>query len=105
MNVNIVTILTTLSDRRDRAANAGTKMIPWACPIPSFGDLWRSRVATLGFNPSNREFVDEAGNELQGGSRRFPTLKSLSLGSWSEVSLIALKLTRGGWGCLRSTPT
>jgi len=92
MNVNTVTILATLIDRLDRAANAGTEMIPWACPVPSFGDLWRSRVATLGLNPSNREFADEAGNELQGGSRRFPTLKSLGLGSWSEVDTRHLRL-------------
>jgi hypothetical protein len=64
---------------------SGTNVISWGCPVPSFGDLSRSCVATLGINPSNREFVDEKGNELQGTFRRFHTLNSLGLRSWSEV--------------------
>ena len=40
-------------------SNVDSNVIPWACPIPSFGDFTRARVATLGLNPSNREFVDE----------------------------------------------
>ena len=53
--------------------------------VPSFGDLSSSKVATLGLNPSNREFVDESGVELEGALRRFHTLTSLGLRSWSEV--------------------
>ena len=60
-------------------------MIRWGCPVPAFGDLSNARIATLGLNPSNREFVDDSGNELQGSSRRFHTLKSLGLKSWSDV--------------------
>ena len=56
-------------------------VIPWSSPVISFGDLSRARVATLGLNPSNREFVDDAGIELDGPSRRFPTLRSLKLDS------------------------
>ena len=56
-----------------------TDMIPWSCPVPAFGDLLNSFVATLGLNPSNREFVDEEGNELEGAARRLHTLRSLSL--------------------------
>jgi len=90
--MNTTGILAILLDRLDRAASADTKVIPWACPVPSFGDLSRSGVATLGLNPSNREFVDLFGNELQGVSRRFPTLKSLGLGSWSEADARHLRL-------------
>jgi hypothetical protein len=79
------TTLTTLIDRLDSAAVSETNVIRWGCPVPSFGDLGSSRVATLGLNPSNREFVDELGNELDGVARRFPTLRSLGLRSWSEV--------------------
>lgn len=32
--------------------------IPWASPVVSFGNPAISRVATLGLNPSNLEFVD-----------------------------------------------
>jgi hypothetical protein len=53
-------------------SNMDSNVIPWACPIPSFGDLTRARVATLGLNPSNREFVDERGNELDGPSGSCP---------------------------------
>ena len=44
-----------------------------------------SKVATLGLNPSNREFVDRLGNELVGPARRFHTLSSLGLSRWSEA--------------------
>jgi hypothetical protein len=79
------TTLTTLLDRLDSSVVSGTNVIRWGCPVPSFGDLSNSRVATLGLNPSNREFVDELGEELQGAFRRFPTLTSLGLDSWSDV--------------------
>ena len=84
--------LTTLIDRLDSPAVSGTDVIRWGCPVPSFGDLSSSRVATLGLNPSNREFVDELGDELQGTFRRFHTLKSLGLGSWAEVDARHLRL-------------
>src|SRR5512140_3439039 len=77
--------LTTLIDRLDSPAVSGTNVIRWGCPVPSFGDLSNSKVATLGLNPSNREFMDESGNELEWTSRRFHTLHSLGLASWSDV--------------------
>lgn len=61
------------------------KVIGWSSPVPSFGDISRSTVATLGLNPSNREFVDQYGKELDGELRRFPTLGSLGLQRWSEA--------------------
>lgn len=69
-----------------------SNVIPWSCPIPAFGDLASSRVATLGLNPSNREFVDEAGNELDGSRRRFHTLKSLGLTRWADADEHHLEL-------------
>ena len=44
----------------------GTGIIEWSCPIPVFGNIERSRVATLGINPSCREFLDKSGMELRG---------------------------------------
>jgi hypothetical protein len=84
--------LTTLIDRLDSSALSTTNVIRWSCPVPSFGDLSRSRVATLGLNPSNREFVDELGKELEGASRRFHTLGSLRLKSWADVDSRHLQL-------------
>jgi len=77
--------LKTLIDRLDTSDIGGTTVIRSACPIPSFGDLSSCRVATLGINPSNQEFVDRSGKELQGKLRRFHTLKSLGVSSWAEV--------------------
>lgn len=62
----------------------------WTCPVPYFGSLRRSTIATLGINPSNLEFVDQAGAELDGESRRFPTLGSLGLRSWADASSLDL---------------
>jgi hypothetical protein len=53
--------------------------------VPSFGDVSKSIIATLGVNPSNREFMDESGRELDGPSRRLHTLTSLGLRKWSDV--------------------
>jgi hypothetical protein len=64
-----------------RAAN----VLSWSCPVPVFGNLEKSSVATVGINPSNLEFADAAGNELNGSDRRFPTLKSLRLSSWASI--------------------
>jgi hypothetical protein len=62
-----------------------TGVIPWSSPVPSFGDPSRAIVATLGLNPSNREFVDGGGAELAGEERRFHTLSSLGLKRWSDA--------------------
>lgn len=79
------TTLVTLIDRLDNYRISDTNVIRWSCPVPAFGDLSSARVASLGLNPSNREFVDESGNELQGSLRRFHTLNSLGLKCWSDV--------------------
>jgi hypothetical protein len=77
--------LATLIDRLDSPAVSATDVIRWGCPVPSFGDLATSTVATLGLNPSNREFVDDRGDELQGSLRRFQTLHSLGISSWEDA--------------------
>jgi len=75
----------TLLCRLDRAVALGTDVIEWGCPVPSFGDLSSAQVATVGLNPSNREFVDHLGQELAGEFRRFHTLASLGLSSWLDA--------------------
>jgi hypothetical protein len=60
-------------------------VISWGAPIPSFGKLTTAKVATVGLNPSNREFVDVKGHELEGTNRRFHTLKSLGLDTWDSI--------------------
>lgn len=79
------TMLATLIDRLDNRALSRAAVIRWGSPIPCFGNMSTASTATLGLNPSNREFLDHAGNELEGASRRFHTLRSLRLESWAEV--------------------
>jgi hypothetical protein len=82
----VFSILTALVDRLDSSAISGADVIPWGCPVLSFGDAAKSRVATLGLNPSNREFMDVDGQELEGEERRFPTLRSLRIPRWTEAN-------------------
>lgn len=77
--------LATLVDRLIGPDLKDTDVIKWGCPVPAFGDLSKSKIATLGLNPSNKEFVDNSGNELDGSNRRFHTLKSLEIDCWSET--------------------
>ena len=87
--------LTTLVDRLEDPLVPIAGIVPWWSPVPSFGDLSNSQIATVGLNPSNREFVDVNGNELQGSFRRFYTLQSLGLTSWSDVDARHLRLILG----------
>ena len=68
---------------REKVRHAG--VLPWGSPILAFGDLSTARVATVGVNPSDREFVDRSRQELKGRRRRFHTLHSLGLDSWTEA--------------------
>ena len=59
------------------------EVVPGSTPVVAFGDPFVATVATLGINPSLREFLN-GGQFLDGPSRRLATLRSLgaeSLGS------------------------
>ena len=86
------TILTSLIDRLESGSVTDTAAISWASPVPSFGDPSTSHVASVGLNPSNREFVDQFGRELRGNLCRFHTLYSLGLESWTQVDTRHLQL-------------
>jgi hypothetical protein len=81
----MVESLSTLVQRMDALALQPLDVIPWSSPVLALGDLSTSLVATLGLNPSNREFVDKSGLELDGPARRLHTLRSLGLARWSEA--------------------
>jgi hypothetical protein len=78
--------LTTLLESLGSGALSTSSVITWGSPIPAFGDPRRARVATLGLNPSDREFVDGVGDELDGEERRFHTLRSLGIERWSDAT-------------------
>lgn len=52
------------------------EIVAGSTPVVSFGDPLRARVASLGINPSSREFVD-TGVLLTGELRRLETMESL----------------------------
>ena len=79
--------LAALVDRLDSTESQTARCIPWSSPVPVFGDWNLADVATLGINPSNREFVDAFGNELDEAERRFHTLSSLGLRDWGDADV------------------
>lgn len=79
-----------LLDRLKDPMLCDADVITWGSPVPSFGNLETSKLATLGLNPSNKEFVDNYGNELDGDLRRFHTLSSLGISEWSEIENVHL---------------
>ncbi len=62
-----------------REAPEGCFVVPGSTQVVSFGDPYGAKVATLGLNPSAREFLDEHGRELTGMARRLETLTSLGV--------------------------
>ncbi|MFL6676357.1 MAG: hypothetical protein ACJ8LG_24090 [Massilia sp.] len=86
-----VKLLRNLTARLDDKGIEELRIISWACPVPFFGNLDAARVATVGLNPSNREFVSADGVELDCTDRRFPTLTSLGLDDWRSASASQLR--------------
>ena len=60
-------------------------VIEWASPVPFFGRAERARIASVGLNPSDKEFCDQSGRPLRGRDRRLATLDSIGLRSWSDA--------------------
>jgi hypothetical protein len=80
-------------------------VLNWGSPIISFGDFRKAKIGTLGLNPSNLEFLDASGNELNGVKRRFQTLNSLGLSSWSNVKREHLRLIlKSSWTYFQGNP-
>jgi len=61
------------------------KTVPGALPVLFFGQIDRARVATIGLNPSDKEYLSRSGEELTGSRRRFETLGSLGLRERREI--------------------
>jgi hypothetical protein len=60
-----------------RLPPTGAPVVPGSPPVVAFGNPQSATVATLGINPSHREFT-ENGSLLSGNDRRLATLESLS---------------------------
>ena len=61
------------------------QVIEWACPVPFFGHAEQARIASVGLNPSDKEFCDNEGHALSDSRRRLATLDSLGLQHWSAA--------------------
>jgi hypothetical protein len=59
--------------------------VPGALPVLFFGQIHSARIATVGLNPSDKEYLSKAGEELTGSRRRFETLDSLGLRDRREI--------------------
>lgn len=79
-------LLATLLERLDAGELRHTSVLPWGLPIPFFGRIESATVATLGLNPSSREFTTAEGTPLPDFARRLPTLESVGIDSWAEVT-------------------
>ena len=75
-----------IEERVTRSAPLDCFVVNGSTPVVSFGRLESARVATLGLNPSKREFLDSSGHELDGEKRRFESRRSLSLRSLDPTS-------------------
>src|SRR5438552_3663439 len=91
--------LASLVDQLAGPMLSGTEVLHWGAPVPAFGDPSTASVATLGLNPSNREFVDDDGCELEGDARRFHTLASLGLARWEQADTRHLELVLHSCRC------
>lgn len=60
--------------------------MPGTLPVLFFGDLFSARVATVGRNPSDQEYLDRRGVLLAGSKRRFATLASLGVETRATLS-------------------
>ena len=64
----------------------GVPVVPGSTPVVAFGNVQTAKVATLGWNPSKLEFLDEQGNGLAGTKQRLETLTSLGESDLSSAS-------------------
>jgi len=74
----------------------GLPVVRGSTPVVAFGDVRGAEVATLGLNPSKKEFLDDNGNELTGAEQRLETLTSLKE---SDLSLASPGVIRKVFDC------
>lgn len=55
-------------------------------PVLFFGDALTARVATIGLNPSKREYLDQNGVLLSGSEQRFASTRSLGVRSRRKLT-------------------
>ncbi len=82
-----------LEARIRRPVPTTLNVVPHSTPVVAFGDFYRAEIATLGLNPSRREFLSVSGELLPVALKRFETTISLgveSLESAPPTSLLRI---------------
>jgi hypothetical protein len=74
-----------LLDQASRPPAVPDVVVPASTPVVSFGDPMGAVVATLGINPSTRQFLHQNGALRVGAERRLATLPWLGLSGWEEM--------------------
>lgn len=74
----------------------GIGVIPQTTPVISFGDFTKARVATLGINPSSREFLS-GGKLIQGSKKRLVDFEVL--GSEAQFPMTSDQASQVWDGC------
>lgn len=72
--------------KRLAQAHSTPKAVVDATPVLGFGDFLNARVATLGLNPSQQEFLSRNGNLLAPPLARLETLRTLELAELKDAS-------------------
>lgn len=75
-----------------RPPAAPSSVVPDSTPVVAFGDPTGARVATLGINPSTRQFLRQDGSLRDGPDRRLATLPWLGLSGWEELDGAAARI-------------
>lgn len=70
---------------------SGLCVVPGSTPVIAFGNSLTAKIATLGLNPSHREFQDKNGSELAGEERRLATHKSLGVNDLESVPSMTIE--------------
>ena len=72
--------------QRLKQTHATPRIVQDSTPILGFGEFLTARIATLGLNPSKREFLDTKGNLLFAPHARLESLRSLGLSTLTSAS-------------------
>jgi len=75
----------------DRIKSDSPNLLYEGQPIPYFGNIGSAEIATVGLNPSDKEFYCDKNIELINEARRFQTLSSLRLNKWENIKSKEIK--------------
>ncbi len=90
----MLNIIRSNLDQVKSASKESVNLLSEGQPIQYFGDIKLAKIATIGLNPSDKEFYSDKHEELTSGLRRFHTLASLKIKNWvllSESDLVKVK--------------